>query len=428
MRITDDVFPGKQDGYLLVSSDSSTSSVQLCSSSDSAFISDAAAQIYSSYNHSFSGTMQDAALITGHNIVATHGAALSTSTTGEYMLNVASLSRGQLYWKFDCMCDLMFVMTILTVTSLIVYTNTISKRAECRRNDETLQRLCGPEQCNNGTSIKDHIEELRLSVNDHVMALECKVRDTVKQANENKLKLQSVDVQEAAVSARMRELAVVFMQDGKCGQNPITRVELEILSNTMINRCLKWLWSFLQSARSDVAANAMILSGIVLELSAEDENSVAVFVLQAIIVFWLGVDTWCNYMYALISDHRSSRRTQHASRIMPILWILLVASCFSSSSYSDRAWFGRLKHYLYPIIAVARNDLVWQSVIAFFNSMKSASYVLLLFWCLLLSTTAISKLMLQGAREKVDLDFAVSYQYADFTNAFCSMFIYLSSG
>ena len=79
--------PGQQDGYLISSSSSAVNFITLCSDSSDYFISQAAQNIYSAYNHAFSGSTDNTTLL-GHTVTST-----GYSTLNSGLLNVVSLSR-----------------------------------------------------------------------------------------------------------------------------------------------------------------------------------------------------------------------------------------------------------------------------------------------------------------------------------------------
>ena len=94
---------GQLDGFLLAdSTGESVSTIQLASQSSDGFIQDATTQIYAEFDNSFSGT--DGSLILGHNVIVAAPSSLN------FLVNVLSLSRGQLYDQIDRLLDLIFVV------------------------------------------------------------------------------------------------------------------------------------------------------------------------------------------------------------------------------------------------------------------------------------------------------------------------------
>ena len=67
--------------------------------------------------------------------------------------------------------------------------------------------------------------------------------------------------------------------------------------------------------------------------------------------------------------------------------------------------------YLYPVLLILRNKSLWQSLIAFFSSFVAAGGVLHLFFCLLLTTSAISVVMLKGKYDTGDFSVDNQVQY-----------------
>ena len=157
---------------------------------------------------------------------------------------------------------------------------------------------------------------------------------------------------------------------------------------------------------------------------------------QCAIVLWLGIDSTMRAMYSLVNSRNFLFRKKGKYDVAednamegvlsPLIWMLLVLSCYSSYAYADKDPLCQVKHYLYPILILCMNRQLWRSLVALSYSAASASHVLLLFACVLFIYSAVSMLLLQGLYNTGD--FYTDNQYDDLFTSFTTMFIFLASG
>ena len=168
-------------------------------------------------------------------------------------------------------------------------------------------------------------------------------------------------------------------------------------------------------------ANTANMAGIGLELAfgSKDGDATGLYVVQGLIVFVLGFDVLINagleFLAARPANIESGaklifyRETVIGVFLLPAMWLLLCTAVMSSHAYDCAKLPCTAKHYLYPVLFVFRNHRLYMSLFAFGSSMQSASTVLLLFLCFLLTTSAIGTLMLQGIYE--DSGYYTNNQY-----------------
>ena len=206
---------GQQDGYMLVSSDSSIESIGLCSSSNNSFVSNASGAFEAEYNSkgNFNFAMvKDAGFLLGHEAISSN-----ISTLTSQLLNVASLSRyfllsnafvvtelltlcgvgrNQFYSRFDHMCALMFTFATVGITVLLTIAFALFDCLSSPDEDDeqSKQEVFG--------KITSQLRPQCLALEQVVRAYVTKQEPTAQEA-----------VQEAAVSKIMRQHAVDFMED-----------------------------------------------------------------------------------------------------------------------------------------------------------------------------------------------------------------------
>lgn len=81
---------------------------------------------------------------------------------------------------------------------------------------------------------------------------------------------------------------------------------------------------------------------------------------------------------------------------------------------------------MYPLLFIFRNHRLYMSLVAFSCSLASASTVLLLFLCFILTTSAIAMVMLQGVYTSGSL--YENNQYFDFSTTFLTLLVYTTDG
>ena len=138
-------------------------------------------------------------------------------------------------------------------------------------------------------------------------------------------------------------------------------------------------------------------------MEGKDSEPDTIYAFQGIILLCLGFDTFCVATKAAISLQPITGRkcelylhTAVSLFVLPILWGLLVAACFSSDTYYCSDFPCRAKHYIYPLMVIFRNKDIWLSIVQFILSVNSAAPVLLLFFCFLLALSGIAMLLMRG--------------------------------
>ena len=441
---------GQFDGYLLAGSGQSMKAITLCSTSSDAYIQDATKQIYDEYDHTFSST--DGSVLVGHNVVSA-----STAKTFSSLVNVISLSREQLYSKLDETIDVMLIVTVLSIAILLAVTGAAEAQVqpEIRRNNiESLHELdSSQDQC------QIFLEKLQQWIKPNVLALEQRVRTN--------LATEQVNDREDQVSQLMRQHAIMFACDVVANRDTMTHFMLKIFqtrgfSNRTVVKLVIGFWSYHQMYSYNILMNILLLLLFGLEVICDEDESAmpadAHFLIQGFVVLWLGVDVICGAVYVTIRSRGDARNKYHAGHYLkahalaaPLTWVLLAVACMSSDA--PDGGIRRLALYIYPVLLVLRNNSLWQSLTAFSSSFIAAGGVLHLFFCLLLTTSAMSVLMLKGKYEtgEYSVDNQVSnlvntklipacycecYQYADLfslqyesmSSSLLTMFVYLVSG
>ena len=200
---------------------------------------------------------------------------------------------------------------------------------------------------------------------------------------------------------------------------------------------LKWVAPLFQSTTSSLVFNAAACGGVVLEIVCHSEScsESTAFSLQGVLVLLLGLDTMVCSVYSFISSrpvanqlkkHKIYTHVAIYMWLLPLTWLLLAISCCYSHKYYETSGMGRVKHYVYPILVILRNQLIWRSLVAFLYGIGQALSVLLLFFSFVLSMAAIIMLFLQGLYHSGD--FYTDNQYSDYMQAFTTMFYYVLSG
>ena len=435
---------GAQDGYLIVEDGAATNEIALCSSAENKYVSGAAGDIYGEYDHTFSGS-GDGAVLEGHNIVTT-----MTSSTSSSLVNVVALSRfraallvlsgltcclrGQLYDLRDNMLNSVCIGTLfgLALMLALILTHTKNKKD----NDASATAEIDIDKM--VSDAKPHLylleEHLRNALTEDVI---CQNFQTSESGEGNYL-----DKREAVLSKQMRAHAIGFWIDGQAGYDATTRLKVMLLPSRL-STVLTGLWPFFHAGPSTMITNCSIVTGILLEIAVDSTGSTGssdntgAYVVQCLVVLWIGIDALMHSMYSFVASrsiltcgvatsYSFGPDEMFAGVMLPVIWMSLVLSCFSSHTYSDQHWLCQIKHYLFPVLLLCRNRTLWLSLVALGCSAASAAHVLLLFLCILVFYSTISMLLLQDLYQTGD--FYTDNQYANFFSAFTTMFIYLANG
>ena len=200
---------------------------------------------------------------------------------------------------------------------------------------------------------------------------------------------------------------------------------------------LKWLCPFFQSTTSSIVFNGAACTGVVLEIvcSSDACTESTAFNLQGMLVLLLGFDILIWSIFSFISSQPISQNLRKHKIyshdavymwLLPLTWLLLAISCCYSNKYYEKSGMGRIKHYIYPILVILRNQQIWRSLVAFLWGIGQALSVMLLFFSFVLGISAICMLFLQGLYNSGD--FYVDNQFSDYMQAFTTMFYYTLSG
>ena len=223
---------------------------------------------------------------------------------------------------------------------------------------------------------------------------------------------------EAVLSKQMRAHAMGFWMDGQAGYDATTRLKVMLLPSRL-SAVLTALWPFFNAGPSTMITNCAIISGVLLEIVVDStegyssSDNTGAYAVQCLIVLWIGIDAFMRSIYSFVASRSilsSGVATSYsfgademfAGVVSPIMWMLLVLSCFSSHTYSDQDWLCQMKHYLLPLLFLCRNRTLWRSLVALGCSAGSAAHVLLLFLCILVFYSAISMLLLQDLYQTGD--------------------------
>ena len=425
---------GVQDGYLFSSSGNSVSSITPCLTSGDYFVANAAAMIYSKYFQTFSKAT-DEAVLTDNIVLKTK---VSSLTPG--LLNVVSLSRGQINSKVDRMSDIIFAFATIVLCGQLWLSKMQNNRLESRVEHRVDQGGDKDEADGNNDDNEeeqraetlDEVEVIYKEITDmiqpQVNALESNIRAAISKLNPT---YSSTNV-ESAVTHKMRKLVVEFMGDSKCGRDATTHLKLLLMPYSAYHK----VWAWTASGLDTIVFNTAAITGVILELAlgSKDNDATTLYIVQGLILFALGFDVLINAKLEFTTAQPvevGKRLKFHTETIvgvfvLPILWLLLCAAVLSSRAYDCNALPCAAKHYLWPLLFVFRNHRLYMSLFAFMRSMLSASTVLLLFLCFLLTTSAISTLMFRGVY--TGSNYYENNQYFDFSTAFVTLFVFLKDG
>ena len=360
--------------------------------SDDPFVASSAGYLIGQY-----GTFADASEIVnikqlwlGKDVIKTQAGSIP------FVLNIVDLGRGQLYSKLDRMLDTTFLVYTLAFTTIFVLLYAL-----CVRHKQWLKRHsdkgANDAQIEHNQATDEHSYE---GITNEVRPLILRLEKVVRSAAEAQLPLDSSNKQiEEAVSDRMQDLAQLFLTRA---QHDATSEVAFLIWSSGSNRLLALL------LRAKLLGNPAAVAGVVLEVVCENMswNENVVYVMQGVIVCCIGFDIFSTAVQAVanVSVQHRNPFTLHTGRCLfglPILWLLLVAACFSSHQYyCDSTCHS--KHYLYPVLLLVKNQSLFQTLFAFGNSLVSAAVIFFLFFCLVLCSAAVGMLMLQGALENGD--------------------------
>ena len=259
----------------------------------------------------------------------------------------------------------------------------------------------------------------------------------------------SVSAREDAISATMRAIALNFMNDAQQGRDAIVRVKLLLLLPQIpqFYYCCKFpnfpIWSYFNSTSSEIIFGILTLISIILQfdVSASYDRH-AMYVLQGVILTLLGIDILFTAFFSYISIRQTVKQESHiegdtrmkfeaALQVvpLPLMWLLLMVgwACSRNTFGEDLgADWQSVGLIILPGLIILRWKSITQALMAFMCSIYFATYVLQLFVFLLLTSSAMSCLLLQGKYETGD--FYTDNQYSDFSTSITTMFIFLSSG
>jgi hypothetical protein len=221
---------GVQDGLLIAASNASMEHITQCSYSGDPFVSSAAVALYEINNNTFFN-LSNRQVLRGHNLVTKDTANITSG-----LLNVASISRGQLYYRIEHLFNWIFSGAAIALTVLLA----MNYRQARRRQSAVAELLPFAEEDEEETQAEEEL--LVALVEEQVMSLETLLRKKFINKSPNSSPQEVV----TAVSEGMRSLAARFLRNTKKGLNLTTQIDLMLLEMSWIfvrfNLSAKSVW------------------------------------------------------------------------------------------------------------------------------------------------------------------------------------------
>ena len=357
-----------------------------CLAAEDKFISSATQMINSKYKNRFSSAL-DEKVLRDVNIVKT-----KVSTTTSQVINVVSLSRGQLYSQVDRMCDIIFSFAITGITALLCLGTMQRARRESKvRDAQLLAQRIGLNQSGDPPRLSKlagrieatekvlTYEKVAKTVKPLVYMLEGTIRTRILEKHPSWSTLEVED----DLTRQMRDLATDFMSDASDGHDATTHIKLLMSPYFLLQKTWLWVRCGFQSKWFNSAAIFAIILEVVVDSKGWDEG--ALYCIQGTIILALGLDVFINAVLEFTTSQPVSTDLQHKMHketivgiwIVPSLWMVLSFTSMSSQYYYCPSLPCQAKHYLYPLLLLMRNHTLWISIMAFGHSLASAAIVLL---------------------------------------------------